>query len=269
MKKLIHILGVLCVMMILSEADAQNQITRPTKHKQKKELSTKTKAKKNIVFESKQNNNKTVPKDSVMEISSVTENKEKTVIVEKPASKQTDQHPQRLIVRNFKILPSDNTASNKDTKKIDGNGRNAALIKIQTSLDPNQTYFDNGNNGVVARVNYPDEIWLYIPAQSFSIVIKNKNYPSIKYFFEEEIAGGKTYSMQITPEGKIVKLVASKRPASISVDDHSIGSSPQEIYLSYGKHEVSASDGIKQYKCIIDVTRDSPSRFELPMGENN
>lgn len=174
-----------------------------------------------------------------------------------------------LVVRDFKMLPTDQTAINSETMKKDQNGRTAALIKIYTSLNENQTYFDNGVMGIVARENKPGQIWLYIPARSQSIQITNRNYPPLKYFFEEEIKAGKTYSMHLTAEGKVVNLVANVRHAPIFVDGDSVGVSPHEIYLGYGEHEVRAQQGMMIYQGVINITKDGPSRFELPMEDES
>lgn len=174
-----------------------------------------------------------------------------------------------LIVRDFKMLPTDQTAINSATMKKDQNGRTAALIKIYTTLNESQTYFDNGVMGIVARENKPGQIWLYIPARSQSIQITNRNYPPLKYFFEEEIQAGKTYSMQLTPEGKVVNLVANVRHAPVFVDGDSVGVSPHEIYLGFGEHEVRAQQGMMIYQGVINVTKEGPSRFELPMEDES
>lgn len=174
-----------------------------------------------------------------------------------------------LVVRDFRMLPTDQTAINSATMKKDQNGRTAALIKIYTRLNETQTYFDNGVMGIVARENKPGQIWLYIPARSQSIQITNRNYPPLKYFFEEEIQAGKTYSMQLTAEGKVVNLVANVRNAPIYVDGDSAGVSPLEIYLGYGEHEVRAQQGMMIYQGIINITKDGSTRFELPMEDES
>lgn len=174
-----------------------------------------------------------------------------------------------LVVRDFKLLPHDQTAINSATMKKDQNGKTAALIKIYTTLNEDQTYFDNGVQGIVARENKPGQIWLYIPARSQSIMINNKNYPPLRYFFEEEIQAGKTYSMVLTPEGKVVNLIASVRHAPIYVDEDSVGNSPLEIYLGYGEHSVRAEQGMMLYKGVVNVTPDGPTRFELPMEDES
>lgn len=178
-------------------------------------------------------------------------------------------HAADLVVRDFRMLPTDQTAINSATMKKDQNGKTAALIKIYTRLNETQTYFDNGVMGIVARENKPGQIWLYIPARSQSIQITNRNYPPLKYFFEEEIQAGKTYSMQLTAEGKVVNLVANVRRAPIYVDGDSVGVSPLEIYLGYGEHEVRAQQGMMIYQGIINVTKDGSTRFELPMEDES
>lgn len=174
-----------------------------------------------------------------------------------------------MIVRDFKLLPTDQTAINSATMKKDQNGRTAALIKIYTNLNESQTYFDNGVMGIVARENKPGQIWLYIPARSQSLLITNRNYSPLRYPFEEEIEAGKTYSMHLTTEGKVVNLVASVRNTPIFVDGDSVGVSPHEIYLGYGEHEVRAQQGMMLYQGVINVSQHGPTRFELPMEDES
>ena len=71
-----------------------------------------------------------------------------------------------LVVRDFKMLPTDQTAINRETMKKDQNGRTAALIKIYTNLNTSDVFFDNGVLGIVSRENKPGQIWLYVPQRS-------------------------------------------------------------------------------------------------------
>lgn len=174
-----------------------------------------------------------------------------------------------LVVRNFKILPTDQTAINRETMKKDQNGKTAALIKIYTPVSPEDTYFDNGVMGVVGRVDKPGQIWLYIPQRSQKIQITNSRYSPLQYFFPEEILPGKTYSMELVIEGKDVTLAASVREAPIYVDGDSLGLSPVNTYLSYGDHAVMAQKGSMFYEGNISVTQYGPDRFELPMEDEN
>jgi len=176
---------------------------------------------------------------------------------------------QRLVVRDFKSLPLDQTAINPATMKKDQNGKTAALIKIYTTFNPNETFFDNGVMGVVAKESKPGQIWLYIPARSQSIQIGTTKQTPIEYAFEEEVAAGKTYSMILTVEGKVVTLSASVRQSMIYMDGEPLGPSPQNIYLSYGEHAVRAEKGSMLYDGNIMVTTDGPNRFELKMEDEN
>lgn len=174
-----------------------------------------------------------------------------------------------LVVRNFKMLPTDQTAINRETMKKDQNGKTAALIKIYTPVSPEETYFDNGVMGVVGRENKPGQIWLYIPQRSQKIQISNSRYNQLQYFFPEEILPGKTYSMELTIEGKDVTLAASVREAPIFVDGDSLGLSPVNAYLAYGDHAVRAEKGSMLYEGNISVSQYGPDRFELPMEDEN
>lgn len=176
---------------------------------------------------------------------------------------------QNLVVRDFKSLPLDQTAINRETMKKDQNGNTAALIKVFTTLNPDQTSFDNGVMGVVGKVVFPGQIWIYIPARSQSIQIVNSKYSPVNYYFEEAIEAGKTYSMMLTFEGKEVTLSASIRQSMLYVDGEQLGSSPQNIYLSYGEHAIRAEKGSMLYDGDIMVTPDGPDRFELAMEDEN
>lgn len=181
----------------------------------------------------------------------------------------TAVNAQKLVVRDFKAQPLDQTAINPATSKKDQNGKTAALIKIYTTLNTDQTYFDNGVMGVVSTIKKPGQIWLYIPSRSQAIQIINAKFQPLTYVFGEEIAAGKTYSMLLTSEGKEVTLSSSVRHAIITVDGDTLGASPQNIYLSYGEHIVRAEKGSMLYDGDIMVTPDGPIRFELPMEDEN
>ncbi|MDE5555721.1 MAG: hypothetical protein K2J10_11150, partial [Muribaculaceae bacterium] len=176
-----------------------------------------------------------------------------------------------LVVRDFKMLPTDQTAINRETMRKDPtNGRTAALIKIYTRLNPADINFDNGLMGIVAREIKPGgQIWLYIPARSQKILITDPKYTPYTYHFEEEIVAGKTYSMQLSVEGKDVTLTANVHRAPIYVDGDSVGVSPVTTYLSYGDHRVFAQQGSMLYEGNIYVSHDSPNRVELPMEDEN
>lgn len=174
-----------------------------------------------------------------------------------------------LVVRNFRSLPTDQTAINRETMKKDQNGNTAALIKIYTRLKPNDIYFDNGVMGVVARENRPGQIWLYLPARSQKIRISTTGNSPITHHFEEMIQSGRTYSMELTTEGKEVTLVANVHDAPIIIDGDSVGHSPLNTYLSYGVHRVIAQLGSMSYEDNIYVTKDGPSRFDLKMEDEN
>lgn len=177
--------------------------------------------------------------------------------------------PAQLTVRNFMALPTDQTAINRETRRTDQNGKNAALIKIYTNLNPAETYFDNGVMGIVAQESKPGQIWLYIPQRSQKLKITNSRHEPVDFFFPEEMAAGKTYSMMLSVKGREVTLTASVNRAPIWVDGDSLGLSPQNLYLPYGDHHVKAEKGSMLYEGVITVSEDGPSRFELPMEDEN
>lgn len=190
----------------------QGIVTRPTKPR--KEQPIKKNTNKDSNQKTKQNNNTPKHQDDKAETTEIKKENSESMKSQKAEvnittvdgsdealkNKSTVNKVKKyndLIVRNFQLCPNDLTAVTE--KKYDQNGKPAALIKIYTELDPEQTYFDNGVMGIVARENKPGQIWLYLPARSQKILISNSYYPTLKYFFEEEIMAGKTYSMQLSP----------------------------------------------------------------------
>ncbi len=180
-----------------------------------------------------------------------------------------ESHAADLVVRNFKSLPSDQTAINRETMKKDQNGNTAALVKIYTPINPSDLYFDNGVMGIVARENKPGQIWLYIPARSQKIQISTSGQSPTPHYFEEPIESGSTYSMELMFEGKDISIVANVNKAPIFVDGDSVGISPVNTYLSFGDHSIKAQLGYMLYDGNIIVSKDGPSRFEIKMENEN
>ncbi len=64
-------------------------------------------------------------------------------------------------VVSFKMLENDMTAKRLETKKLDNNGKEAALIRF---VSPGEGFdFDYGSTGVVDVVHKAGEVWLYVP----------------------------------------------------------------------------------------------------------
>lgn len=177
----------------------------------------------------------------------------------------------KLIVRDMKLLPTDQTAINPETMRKDQNGKTAALIKLYTpNINEIETFFDNGTMGIVGGIEKkPGEIWIYIPSRSQHLQITNQRYEPYEWWFEEEIKPGKVYSAILTVEGKDVTLSASVRQAPIFVDGELIGGSPQTVYLSYGEHYITARQDPMYGEVTAVVTPESPRRIEIPMEDQN
>ena len=103
---------------------------------------------------------------------------------------------QEMTVKSFSKLENDMTARRQGTSRIDGNGNQAALIRVIT---PGKGYaFDTGSIGIVGNVEYHSgEIWVYLPGRGAQrISISHEKYGVLRdYYFPEAIEGGSTYEM--------------------------------------------------------------------------
>ena len=74
-------------------------------------------------------------------------------------------------VVSFNKLENDMTAKRLETKKLDVNGKEAALIKF---VSPGTGFdFEFGSTGVVEVVHKAGEVWLYVPQRSRKLTIKH------------------------------------------------------------------------------------------------
>ncbi|MBR5240908.1 MAG: SUMF1/EgtB/PvdO family nonheme iron enzyme, partial [Muribaculaceae bacterium] len=103
----------------------------------------------------------------------------------------------QLEVISFELLPNDLTAHLLGTKRVDYNGEDAALIKIETTVKG--LYFDGGMIGLVGDPEYKTgEIWLYVPGRAKKITIKHPTLGVIRdYYYPTPIQSGKTYRMKL------------------------------------------------------------------------
>ena len=106
---------------------------------------------------------------------------------------------QRMSVGSFKLLPNDNSALQDDTKRIDQNGKTAALIKIITS--ERGFGFEGGALGVVDAKQLADQVLVWVPYGLRKIVIKHPLYGVLRdYRFPVEIQEGRTYELVLNIE---------------------------------------------------------------------
>lgn len=181
-----------------------------------------------------------------------------------------DSQAAKIVVKDMKLLPTDQTAINPATTKKDQNGKTAALIKIyHNNLNAAETYFEGGLMGIVGREDRPGQIWLYIPERTTKLTVINNRFEPYEWYFTEEIKSGKTYSALLSPEGMDITLSASTRNAPIWIDGDSIGLSPQTVYIPYGEHFIQAKRDPMYGEITIQVSKDGKSRYEIPMEDEN
>lgn len=181
----------------------------------------------------------------------------------------TAVNAQKLVVRDFKAQPKDQTAMNPETQRIDQNGKRAALIRIYTPFKVTDLSFGGSVNGFVDVVQLPGQILLYLPERSQQVEITHTRYNPEKYFYEDVIESGRTYSMTLTVEGKEISFASSTEGADLTIDGDTIGKTPTRAYVSYGPHVVKALLGTLLYEDRIEITPDGPDRYDLKLQDEN
>lgn len=172
-----------------------------------------------------------------------------------------------LVVRDFKYLQYDQTANLKGTSKKDNNGKTAALIKIETTLD--NLAFDGGSYGIVTTEHKTGQWWVYVPQRAQKLTIRHPKYGKCEYYYEDEIKAARTYTMKLNLEGKNISFVTSVPGSEVMVDDEKIGKSPLTTYLSYGIHRVSIKNKNMYYDGNITVSKEGQNQYNFQMLDEN
>lgn len=176
---------------------------------------------------------------------------------------------QKLVVRDFKSLPRDQTAMNPETKRTDQNGKRAALIRIYTPLKLSDINFGGSAVGFVEAMQLPGQILLFIPERSQQIDISHNRFSHVIYHYEEPIEAGRTYSMSLTVEGKEISFASSTEGADLIIDGDTIGKTPVRAYIPYGVHNVKAQLGSLLYDNRIDISPNGPNSYDLKLQDEN
>ena len=180
-----------------------------------------------------------------------------TLLVTIPAQTFADG----ISVMSFKLLEKDLTANLYGTQKLDQNGEKAALIKI-VSMEKGFR-FDGGSLGIVSTEEKQGETWLYVPPRIRKISISHQVFGILRdYYFPETIEGGRTYEMLLDiGTGRYVTITTSQANSDVTVDGEYLGKSPiYNRYMNYGRHNVTAQNGIYEGSdTIIVATTDEKS----------
>ena len=172
-----------------------------------------------------------------------------------------------LVIRNFKYDQYDQTANLKGTQKKDNNGKVAALLKIETNLD--DLAFDGGSYGIVTTVHKTGQWWVYVPERAQKITIRHPKYGACEFYYTSEIKAARTYTMKLDLEGMDVAIEASVAGSSIFVDDENVGKTPQNVYLSYGIHHITARNGNMYYDENVTIMKDGEKNLYLQMKDED
>lgn len=114
---------------------------------------------------------------------------------------------QNISVKSFKLVETDLTAQNPDTKRVDQNsGELCAVIRVQTT--EKGFGFDVGSYGIEhIDENHVGEIWVYVPYGVLHMDIRHPKLGSLLgYEFPVKIVKGRTYVMELTT-GKVETIV--------------------------------------------------------------
>ena len=119
------------------------------------------------------------------------------------------QQKLKFSVASFELDQFDMTAKNEQYKKIDGNGDLFSIIKV-TSNNPEDDLkayhfsFGNMNHEVVQK---DGELWVYVQRNAKMVTISRQGYTTInKYDLQTTIEAGRTYTMQLSSQGAVIKM---------------------------------------------------------------
>ena len=134
---------------------------------------------------------------------------------------------QSISVKSFQPLPMDMTASSLDGKRLDPNGKAAALIKVVT-VEKGFT-FEGGKLGVVDAKQQMGEVWVWVPQGMRKITVRHQKYGVLEnFYFPLDIESERTYEMilAVAKEGDAPNQVKrgavsvkSNVPCAFYIDD--------------------------------------------------
>lgn len=109
----------------------------------------------------------------------------------------------KMSVASFNESKNDLTATLEESKRVDQNGRIAALIKVETT--EHNFRFDTGSITAVVDVEnqnstHPAEIWVYVQDGVRKIEIQHPVLGKIEYDFDKRPKSGKTYKLKLTSD---------------------------------------------------------------------
>ncbi len=111
------------------------------------------------------------------------------------------QQKQKFSVASFEADPTDMTAREGNTKKIDGNGDLYAIIKVTSNYpdDDLRAYlFNFGYLNHFVEL-HDDELWVYVQRNAKTVTIRREGYTTInKYDLQTTIEPGKVYNMMLS-----------------------------------------------------------------------
>ena len=173
----------------------------------------------------------------------------------------------KMTVKSFRLLENDHDALVGYKRTDPGSGRNAAIIKIQTS--ETGFTFSNGAAGIVGDVVYkPGEVWVYVPMGTSKLTIGHPRFGILRdYELPVAIDPAKVYEMILDLGiGRFMNISSSEPGATICLDNDTIGTSPvPQRYVLYGHHRLTAKLGYYEGELELDVTETTAENCVIEM----
>lgn len=180
---------------------------------------------------------------------------------------------QEMSVDLFYYDETDLTALKYDTQKLDQNGNQCALIKVETTAK--DLTFEVGVLGVVAIVEQPAEVWVYVPFGIRKISIMHPRFGMIRnYPLPVAIEKGRTYILKLnTPavsdfdtggydHSKKQNVRFKVFPANANVDVNGM-SIPLD---ANGAHQQKLSFG--RYQVMVTAPKYHPERRRMEIKDS-
>lgn len=193
-------------------------------------------------------------------------------------SPATAQQRQKITLESFELDPFDRTAQNERYRRIDGNEKPMAIIKVSSNTpnDNLRSYsFDFGNiSHYVDSTDHDDgTLWVYVSRNAKLVTIRRQGYTTIsKRDLGLTVEAGKTYTMVLSAEVRRVRyqmvqfaIVPPVAGATVAVKNDS----PNADFEKFGDADENGNAskslplGHYTYKVLADDYVTATGSFEL------
>ncbi len=187
----------------------------------------------------------------------------------------------QMSVKSFAELPNDLSALNIDTERKDFNGEPCAIIKVQTT--ETGFSFSTGAVGVVATVQHPGEIWVYVPHSILKLTIQHPKLGVLRdYNFNIPIEKARVYELKLSTQkitqiieqdagGQYFVLKVLPSSAQVIIDNENaefIQNGSYQKFLLYGTHSFTVKSHLyHDYTGTINIANERVEQ-QVTLQEN-